>query len=328
MVLWGQIGTGALTSGAWRADDTTINDWRVSTVPHQRSSSAVVADPCVALGRFAELLSEGASLPSVLDALTAGLGVRTAVLRSAAGELLAVGGEALHAVPLMRAVPAEDVSVEVPVRGGAAALTVLGARPSHLPALRAAAAVLSLVLTPHPTGSELLDAAEDEHDEMADALHDGPVQTLVVARYAADAAVRGGDPVEARDAVQAALVQMRRTLWELRPRGGSGLLAALDQLAAHLDAAVTTRATTDLTGAPAVLAYRLVQAVAGATPVRVHVHTEDGAVVVDIDGGVPLSAPERWVHRARALGGSLSSSAGRLRLAFAPSRTTDARTAP
>ena len=73
----------------------------------------------------------------------------------------------------------------------------------------------------------VLSLAEAEADAAADALHDGALQALVVARYAADAAVRGADPAAARDAVQHALVALRRAVWLLRPRGDRGLLEAL-----------------------------------------------------------------------------------------------------
>ncbi len=268
------------------------------------------------LARFAERLTGLRSLAAALDGLVEGLGLRTAVVRDTAGDLLGIGGEALHAVPAMRALPAQSASVELVVRGGS--LTVLGARPSQLPALRAAAAVLGLLLTPTASSTDLLDDAETGLDEVADALHDGPVQALVVARYAADATVRGADPALARDAVQQALVELRRTLWSLRPRGGDGLLGALAQLTAQLvergAPPLAVLGSSDLSGPPAVLAYRIVQAVTGAEPVRVSVRSEGTRVVVTVDGGASLPAPDRWVRRAQALGCDLSAAAGRLRL--------------
>jgi hypothetical protein len=114
----------------------------------------------------------------------------------------------------------------------------------------------------------LLAAADAEADAVADRLHDGALQALVVARYAADAAVRGGDPALARDAVQEALVALRRAVWDLRPRGGGDLASALGELAQrraaagagalelHLDAAACAR----LSGAARAAAYRFVQA--------------------------------------------------------------------
>jgi signal transduction histidine kinase len=65
--------------------------------------------------------------------------------------------------------------------------------------------------------SAVLTLAEAQADAAADTLHDGALQALVVARYAADAAVRGGDASAARDAVQDALVALRRAVWLLRP---------------------------------------------------------------------------------------------------------------
>ena len=82
--------------------------------------------------------------------------------------------------------------------------------------------------------SAVLALAEAEAAATADALHDGALQALVVARYAADAAVRGGDPAAARDAVQQALVALRRAVWQLRPRGDQGLVTALEQLAVQI----------------------------------------------------------------------------------------------
>ena len=298
----------------------------------QERGVPVVGDPCLVLASFAGLLAESAPLGRALDTLAHGLGLRSVVVRSLAGDVLGVGGEALQAVSHLRPVEASQ-ELPVPGHGGVAvgSLRVLGAKPSLLPALRAAAAVLGMALVPALPAVELLEAAEQERDELADALHDGPVQSLVVARYAADSAVRGGDAVAARDAVQQALVETRRALWNLRPRGGDGLHAALDQLSAQLTAAgaspLTLRAAADLDGAQGVLAFRLVQAVAGTEPVRVGVRAQDGSVVVDVDGGT-LPSPERWVGRARALGGDLSSSAGRLRLVRPVPPTTDARIAP
>jgi signal transduction histidine kinase len=302
-------------------------------VDQQEVSTRVVVDPCVVLGRFAGLLADGSPLPTALDALAVGLGVRTLIVRSAAGDLVAVGGEAVHAVPRTRTPASTDPVLELPAAGpSGATLTVLGGRPTQLPALRAAAAVLGLALVPVAATADLLEADEADRDELADALHDGPVQSLVVARYASDAAVRGGDAVVARDAVQVALVEVRRALWNLRPRGATGLLAALEQLSGQLVAAggapLHTHGGVDLTGPEGVLAYRLVQAVGGAAPVRVAVRPDDATVVVDVDGGVPLPSPERWVRRAQALGGDLAASAGRLRLVLPAPRTTDARTAP
>lgn len=288
----------------------------------------VVTDPCLVLARVCVLLAEGGALPAALDLLCAGLGLRTAVVRSATGDLLAVGGEVLNAVPHMRALPGRDPELELPVPGrsgsAAATLTVVGARPSQLVVLRAAAGVLGLALAPVGTAEDLVAAAELDRDELADSLHDGPVQSLVVARYAADAAVRGGDPVAARDAVQEALVEVRRLLWHLRPRGGAGLQEALEQLSHQLVEAGAPPVTLvgDL-GAVAALgatraaaAYRLVQAVCRPDGATVTGRREDAVLLLDIEGAAPLPSPERWALRVRGLGGDLSSRGGGLRLAL------------
>lgn len=299
----------------------------------KQGAATSVADPLVVLTNFAELLADSDGLPAALDALAAGLGLRTVLLKDRSGELLAVGGEALLSVPPMRTTPVLGLSLDLPVPGAAGwqagTLTVVGARPSTTQALRSAAAVLGLALARagRRPGADDFDDLEAEREELADSLHDGPVQTLVVARYAADAAVRGGDVAEAREAVQQALVEVRHALWRLRPRGGHGLAAALEQLSLHLGgASLEIRAEGDISGAPAVLAFRLVQAVAGPTPIRVTVQ----AACVEVEGGT-LPSPERWVRRAHTLGAHLAVVPGRLQLDLPTGttrRTTDARTAP
>jgi signal transduction histidine kinase len=299
---------------------------------------AVLSDPAVVLGNLALALAEGTPLADALSSFVSSLALRTAVVRSASGELLGVGGEVLHAVPSMRALPSSDPTLELPISGvPGGSLTVVGARPSQLPVLRAAAAVLGLAAAPTTGVEDVLDRAEQDRDELADTLHDGPVQFLVVARYAADAAVRGGDPVAARDAVQQALVEVRRTLWHLRPRGANGLLEALHNLSAQLvDAggpplglAGDPAAAADLRGPAGIAAFRLVQAVAlpDGAPVQVVLRRADDQLVLEIEGGGALTSPERWVQRMRALGGDLFAPTGRLRLVMPlhPSNA-DART--
>ncbi|MDT7547516.1 MAG: hypothetical protein QOE99_3626 [Actinomycetota bacterium] len=331
-----------------------------------RSAPPQVADP-VLPGRLAELLADHgeAGLGEALDLLVTELGLRSAVLRDlvpagrdgaatrGAGPLRAVSGEAVHAVPSMRVVPATEASgatVELSVRAGgrdAGVLTVVGARPSQLPVLRAAAAVLGLALSrpvrsaPAQAAADLVAAADAEADAAADLLHDGPVQALVVAHYAAEAAARGGDPVLAREAVQAALVELRRSLWHLRPRGPAdgGLPGALGALSARLEEAgrpplgfvLDELLAAALPGAVVSTAYRMVQAMAlpdGADPVRVALRREGGAIVLDVEGGAPLPDPDRWANKARALGGSLMTSEGRTRLAVPLSTPSAPPSAP
>jgi signal transduction histidine kinase len=282
----------------------------------------VVTEPSAVLGTVAGLLAEGQDLPAALAALVSGLHLRGAAVRSAAGELLGTAGDVLR--------DSSDpvVEVPVPVRGhDVGSLTVTGARPSHLSTLRTVASVIGLALGPSGSAA-LLDAAEAERDAWADALHDGPVQSLLVARLAADLAARGGDTAAAREAVQQALVALRRYLWQVRPRGAAGLGDALAQLSSQrLDSgepplALVLDPTAELEGTAAVLAYRVVQAAAGAT--RVAVRGGATTATVDVDGGT-LPDPERWATCARALGGDLFASAGRIRLVLP---LTSARTAP
>jgi len=163
--------------------------------------------------------------------------------------------------------------------------------------------------------SAVLSLAEAQADAAADALHDGALQALVFARYAADAAVRGGDPAVARDAVQEALVTLRRAVWLLRPRGELGLLAALRQFAAHVvdaggapvlldvDEAAAAVLDAQLTAAAATAAYRLVQRAAGQAPLTVRVRRTSTGLRVALD--LPLTDPAGEALRARAVGGAL-----------------------
>ena len=305
-----------------------------------RRTAAPAALDVVLPGHLAELLADTGErgLAEALDLLVAELDLRSAVLRDGAASgtqrLRAVAGEAAHAVPAMRLVDGSDgTSLELPLAAAGrtlGVLTVVGARPSQLAVLRACSAVLALALSrPAPTTAELADqlvaAADAEADETADRLHDGAVQALVAARYATDAAVRGGDLTVARDAVQTALVELRRALWHQRPRAGEGLTAALELLSARLVEAAGTPLgflvdepiAQALPAAARSVVYRLVQAVAlpaDAEPVRVAIHRDGCAAVVDIDGGAGLAAPDRWAGKARTFGATLTTTTGHLRL--------------
>lgn len=298
-------------------------------------------DAAVLLGRLAVLLGDPRpSLPDVLAELVTGLGLRSAVLRDREGEgaLLAVAGEVVHAVPSMRSpvralgAPVVELPVPAPGRSAPAALTVVGAGPGQLPVLHAVAAVLGLGLAGAGRASAdvlaaearaLLLEADEDGDLLADGLHDGPVQALVAARYACDAVVRGADPQLARDAVQEALVGLRRTLWHLRPRGADDLPDALVALASRtaeaggpvLDLALDRQVAARLPRPARGLAFRLVQAVVrdAAGPVRVGLRDAPGGVQLEVDGG-SLAGAERWRSRVRAVGGALSTAPDRLRL--------------
>ena len=249
------------------------------------------AESCDVLGQFAAVLAEGGPLSEALHGLAAGLPVRNVVVRAADGELLGVGGEALQ---VMQVVPAHEVSLELPVPGPGgtplAALSVRGGRPSQLPVLRAAAAVLGLALSAAPA-QDLVEDREQELDELADALHDGPMQSLMVARYAVDAALRGSDLEPARAAVQDALVELRQLLGTCVPAASDGLLPALEQLTtkggAPARARRCPRLRLDVEPAVATLAYRVVQA---AAPAQVRVGLQAEGICVEINSGLPSAA--------------------------------------
>ena len=159
----------------------------------------------------------------------------------------------------------------------------------------------------------------------ADRLHDGPVQSLVAARYAADLAVRGGDPLLVRDAVQIALVELRSALWHLRPRTSAedGLAAALDLLSAQLVRDSRPGLALDL--APeagdepvfAALAYRLVQAAAlasGEQALSVVVRRTPIGSRLTVTGSADAIDGPAWSHAVAALGGRLTLTAQTLEL--------------
>lgn len=309
----------------------------------QRSAAAPGCDGTVALGQLAALLADRSvdgcrALPDALALLVEALGLRSALLRGPGpdGDLIALAGDTVHAVHAARARrSAPDRSgpaLEVPVFHGGrerAVLLVHGARPSHLAALRSAAAILGLALsTRHraaePLATQLVGDSESDRDALADALHDGPVQSLVVARYAADAAVRQGDPhgsvALVRDAVQDALVGVRRAMWQLRPRAADDLAGALAELSARLvesgAPALELDLDADLTGFPpavATTAYRVVQAAATAATAAVRVRsltTADGPAL-EVHGTVDVA---RWGRRAEAVDAVLQASSGCVRL--------------
>lgn len=310
-----------------------------------------VVDVLPTVGRVALLLArDGTSgLPSALGLLVEAAGLRSAVLRRCGGadELLAVAGDVVHAVPPRRGTHPVGV-VELPVRGpgGAelATLTLQGARPAALPALRDAAAVLGLALAAGvvvpPSLAAVLHDREDERTALADALHDGPVQDLVAARFAVDLALRSGDATHAREAVQGALVGLRRLMWQLRPRGADGLGDALTRLSAALVDAGRPGLALDVDPSADVLdrdaatgVYRLVQCLAdarpdrGAGPLVVRLAREPAPggralVVLTVEGVLPDDLPDgpaadprgRWRRTAVALGGDLVATRGRVRL--------------
>lgn len=316
-------------------------------------STLTAVDAPAAVGRFAVRLGRtgAADLPGALAELVAGAGLRSAVLRRAGtGELLAAAGDVVQAVSDQRTpgsrrspdgVPVVELSISAPGDRLLATLRLTGALPHLLPSLRVAAAVLGLALAlavapPGPAAplavellagellaADLLAAAEADRDALADALHDSTLQDLVAARYAADAAVRGGDPRAVHLAVQQALVSLRRTVWQLRPRGAQGLEPALSALSGRVveaggqPLALSLQPGSDeLAPAVATAAYRVVRAVAadGTPPVAVRAQRDGGVVLLTITGGVALPSRGSWDARLRALGGELISVPDQVRL--------------
>ena len=163
----------------------------------------------------------------------------------------------------------------------------------------------------------LLAAADADLDTLGDRLHDGALQELTGARYACDAVARGADPAVARDAVQHALVSLRRELWLLRPRGEHGLAAALSELSEQLEAAGRPglRLQADPVGplppSCAVMAYRLVQAVAGQALAGQAGQTGQALLDVRLSGAgalhldSPVHDRSTWALRAAAVGADL-----------------------
>lgn len=315
-----------------------------------RFDTPTVADGALLAGQVAVMLAVAgdAMLTDALRLMVRTLGLRSAVLRSTdlpgadlpGPELLALAGEVVHAAlplsPVGRppAAPVEAGPLTVPVQANGrdrATLTVEGCRPAQLPVVRACAAVIALVLA---AGSaevdagivlDLLRAESDDRDAAADALHDGPLQSLVVARYAADATVHGADPSVARDAVQAALVGLRRTMWQLRTRGADDLAGALRQLDERLKEGdrpplllqVDPVSAGQLTGLAASTAYGLVQAAAlveRTQPLTVELLATRRSTVLTIAGEVP--ALDRWEVRLRALGAVTTAAAGGVLVRF------------
>jgi hypothetical protein len=55
----------------------------------------------------------------------------------------------------------------------------------------------------------------------------------------------------------------------------------------------------------------------------VQLRVDGDRVLVDVEGGAPLPAPDRWLRRAQALGGDLQTPTGRVRLVLPHPRRED-----
>lgn len=178
--------------------------------------------------------------------------------------------------------------------------------------------------------ARFIDASERERSELAGQLHDGPLQSLVAARYVTDIAgmaLRDGSLDEAREGVQAGLVHARRALWQLRPHASDGrdLAGALDSLAGQLVDYIGLRVVVTAVGLPPVLppavataTFRVAQemlcaAVRDRAATRAWVSVEidgDTLVLVVTDDGVGqvVEVPAglaRWREWVSLLGGDV-----------------------
>ncbi|HVE64435.1 MAG TPA: histidine kinase [Mycobacteriales bacterium] len=171
--------------------------------------------------------------------------------------------------------------------------------------------------------ASLVRDSEREADSLADAVHDGLMQSLVVIRYAlawerSQAAGprptgTGSDALPDPDsAVQTCLADARRLVWHLRRRvhDADGLPAALDELTERLAAdggpeLLHEVAASGLTLEQAVVVYRMIQewarAAAPEETLQVRVTQGEGsAVLVEATG--PALVPASWPARGSHLG--------------------------
>lgn len=141
----------------------------------------------------------------------------------------------------------------------------------HLAGIRRADALTAAMVEKRRIAARFIEATERERSELAGQLHDGPLQSLVAARYVTDMAglaVRDGSFDEARQGVQAGLVSARRALWQLRPHAADGLdlPGALQSLGGQLGDYIGLRVAIVTDGVPSALppavasaAFRLAQ---------------------------------------------------------------------
>jgi signal transduction histidine kinase len=301
-----------------------------------------------ALLRAAQLLVSArctqASLQEVLELLVATTGASSVTLRPAVPGL----PDVLEAASTPTRAAA--VRISLPLRYGDETLGTLAlAAPQalavgHEQCAAVVADLLALALSDFAARRQLdgavaerrrlvarfIDATERERAELAGQLHDGPLQSLVAARYVTDMAglaLRDGTFDEARRGVQAGLVNARRALWQLRPHAADGadLAGALESLGEKLGESTGLRVELDAPALPpqmppsvASAAFRLVQEMLS-TSVRERAATRatvsaevDGAVLVvtvtDDGVGQVVEVPPglaRWREWVSLLGGEV-----------------------
>jgi signal transduction histidine kinase len=259
-------------------------------------------DPVVTLSRLGEQLSEGTEPAEWLESLRRALAVSGLLLRRD-DVVLAQAGERDGTV----------TSVQLRVGALVAGSLEVTLPPEQVQLPPTTRAVLQLVSTPlaqavhaaHLTEElqrsrvQVVGVLEDERRRMRRDLHDGLGPTLTGVAYTADAAANlvGTDPVQAsellrelRADVAAALAEIRRIVYGLRPRALDelGLVRAVQQGVERLRTAqgrpfaVTTSAPPlpELPAAVEVVAYRV--AVEALTNAARHAHVEGARLELSV----------------------------------------------
>jgi hypothetical protein len=302
-----------------------------------QNSARSTAATAPLLGRAAAVLADGGGevVPRLLTVLAESLDVpRSAVaveLPPTLGTTTPVG----LVLPLQRR-PEHGHRVELPLTAanrlvGVLVVAVPDATVGTGPALHAFADLLAAAVAYRGADAPPVEL-EADYASLAGRLHDGPIQTLLAARLAAELAARSGgdDLADVAVLVTTALRELRRVMWELRPRTGEGLGAALEQLAAHdaagpaprlFDVTVDREAASRLSPAAAAIGYRLTQTVLrGATSalrVTVRPGTTGTAVRLQITGAdADIPDVDRWQRRAALAGGRLRVERGSVDLDF------------
>ena len=302
-----------------------------------QNSARSTAATAPLLGRAAAVLADGGGevVPRLLTLLAESLGLPRSAVAVELAPTLGTSTPVGLVLPLQRR-PERGHRVELPLTAanrlvGVLVVTAPDAGLVTGPGLHAYADLLAAAVA-HRNAEMPAVELEADYASLAGQLHDGPVQTLLAARFAAELAARDGadDLTDVSVLVTTALRELRRVMWELRPRTGEGLGAALEQLAAHdaagpaprlFDVTVDHDAAACLTPAAAAIAYRLTQTVLrGATSalrVTVRPYATGTAVRLQITGAdADIADVDRWRRRAALAGGRLRVERGSVDLDF------------
>lgn len=183
--------------------------------------------------------------------------------------------------------------------------------------------------TPKPAAAARADAqaweqavldAESAADVLADQLHRGLLQSLVVALHSLSWQGAGGQPSApeglptADAALRQCLAEARSQVWHLRPRVAepadlAGAVADLaDRVLADGGPTLLWTCVAEPTLAQAVVAYRLVQAAAldataaGAERLRADISPMGATVVVSVSRPLSSGQARLWAERGRRVG--------------------------